>query len=235
MLLFYIRHGEPVYEPDCLTPFGEQQADALSKRLAKCGLDEIYSSVSNRAMLTAAPTAKMLNKSVIPLEWCDERLAWQEFSAEKTPGDRPVWIYQIDEFRNAFVSDEVTKRGRDWCSGRYSRFKNGIDRICSETYKFIGELGYEYDYASNCYKAVCPNEKRIALFAHEGFGMAFLSALIGVPYPLFCTHFGLEHSSMTVIRFDGNDRVIPCILQLSNDSHLYKEGLPTKYNGEINF
>ena len=128
MLLFYIRHGEPVYEPDCLTPFGEQQADALSKRLAKCGLDEIYSSVSNRAMLTAAPTAKMLNKSVIPLEWCDERLAWQEFSAEKTPGDRPVWIYQIDEFRNAFVSDEVTKRGRDWCSGRYSRFKNGIDK-----------------------------------------------------------------------------------------------------------
>ena len=65
--------------------------------------------------------------------------------------------------------------------------------------------------------------------------MAFLSALTGVPYPLFCTHFGLEHSSMTVIRFDGNDNVIPCVLQLSNDSHLYKEGLPTNYNGEIYF
>ena len=235
MLLFYIRHGEPVYEPDSLTPLGEKQAEALSKRLAKYGLDEIYASVSNRAMLTAIPTAKLLNKPVIPLEWCYERLAWLEFSVEKVFGDKPAWVYQIEEFRNAFVSDEVLKRGRDWCTGKFSRFKDGINRISRETYKFLEELGYEYDFAGNCYKAVRPNEKKIALFAHEGFGMAFLSALTGVPYPLFCTHFGLGHSSMTVIRFDGNDNVIPCVLQLSNDSHLYKEGLPTNYNGEIYF
>ena len=29
MLLFYIRHGEPIYDPNQLTPLGERQAEAL--------------------------------------------------------------------------------------------------------------------------------------------------------------------------------------------------------------
>ena len=56
MLLFYIRHGDPVYDPDSLTPLGARQAEALAKRLARHGLDRIYASSSNRAMLTAMAT-----------------------------------------------------------------------------------------------------------------------------------------------------------------------------------
>ena len=66
--------------------------------------------------------------------------------------------------------------------------------------------------------------------------MAFLSSVLGIPYPLFSTHMGLGHSSMTVIRFANSTtdtEVIPEMLQLSNDSHLYAENLPTRYNGEI--
>ena len=33
MLLFYIRHGDPVYDPDSLTPLGLKQAEAVAKRL----------------------------------------------------------------------------------------------------------------------------------------------------------------------------------------------------------
>ena len=32
MILFYIRHGEPIYNPDQLTPHGHEQAEALGKR-----------------------------------------------------------------------------------------------------------------------------------------------------------------------------------------------------------
>ena len=49
MLLFSIRHGEPIYDPDSLTPFGHRQAEAVAKRLALYGIDEIYASSSNRA------------------------------------------------------------------------------------------------------------------------------------------------------------------------------------------
>ena len=47
MLLFYVRHGDPIYDPDSLTPLGLKQADALAKRLCRYGIDEIYSSSSN--------------------------------------------------------------------------------------------------------------------------------------------------------------------------------------------
>ena len=56
MIFFYIRHGDPVYEPDSLTPLGMRQADALAKRLSLYGVDKIYSSTSNRAIQTAMPT-----------------------------------------------------------------------------------------------------------------------------------------------------------------------------------
>ena len=42
MLLFYIRHGDPTYTPDALTPLGERQAEALAKRLSLYGLNRIY-------------------------------------------------------------------------------------------------------------------------------------------------------------------------------------------------
>ena len=41
MLFFYIRHGDPIYEPDSLTVLGQKQAEALSKRLAMYGIDKV--------------------------------------------------------------------------------------------------------------------------------------------------------------------------------------------------
>lgn len=38
MLLFYVRHGDPIYNPDSLTPLGERQAEAVAKRLALHGV-----------------------------------------------------------------------------------------------------------------------------------------------------------------------------------------------------
>ena len=41
MLFFYIRHGDPIYDPDSLTLLGEEQAKALAKRLA------LYAGIDN--------------------------------------------------------------------------------------------------------------------------------------------------------------------------------------------
>ena len=60
MRFFYVRHGEPIYNPDSLTEFGKKQAETLSRRFLTIGLDEVYSSTSNRAIQTAAPTCKAL-------------------------------------------------------------------------------------------------------------------------------------------------------------------------------
>ena len=62
MILYYVRHGDPIYNPDSLTPLGQRQAEAVGKRLALYGIDEVYSSDSNRAMQTAEPTCQLLKK-----------------------------------------------------------------------------------------------------------------------------------------------------------------------------
>ena len=61
MLLFYIRHGDPIYDPDSLTPLGQEQAKALAKRLIVHGVDKVYSSPSNRARMTAQPLSVLLD------------------------------------------------------------------------------------------------------------------------------------------------------------------------------
>ena len=32
MLLYYVRHGDPIYNPDSLTELGHSQADALDRK-----------------------------------------------------------------------------------------------------------------------------------------------------------------------------------------------------------
>lgn len=234
MLLFYIRHGDPVYDPDSLTELGHKQAEALSERLALNDLDEIYCSTSVRARQTAEPTAKKLNLPVNLLDWCNESFVWNEFTVSN--GQEKKWFYQDETVRKIMASRQIEKLGTKWYESDFfakTNVKNGVERIAKETFAFLLSLGYDKSPDGNYYAANNPNEKRIALFAHEGFGMAFLSALLNIPYPAFCSHFALEHSTMTVIRFEGADFVVPCVLQLSNDSHLYKSGLPTNYKNGI--
>lgn len=75
--------------------------------------------------------------------------------------------------------------------------------------------------------AVRENDERIALFAHAGFGGAFLSHVLGIPYPQYGQTFDLCHSSLTVIEFREKHGVcVPRVLTLSNDAHLYHDHLP---------
>ncbi len=233
MLLFYIRHGDPIYNPDCLTDLGKKQADALSKRLAIYGLDEIYASTSNRAIQTAEPTAKLLNKPIHKLDWCNEHLASQYFKCTDVNSKDKTWVYQNQRAKELFVSKEIYKLGNRWYKHKFfasGTYEEGTKIIKKEAFSFLEKQGYRRNEVENLYDLVFPNEKRIALFAHEGIGMVFLSTILGIPYPLFCTHNQLSHSSMTVIYFPNKNKSIPQILQLSNDSHLYKEQMSTRYN-----
>ena len=97
-------------------------------------------------------------------------------------------------------------------------------------------LGYVHDREQKLYVSERENDSRVALFAHQGFGLAFLSALLDIPYPLFSTRFDMGHTGMTVIEFSPvAGECVPQILQLANDAHLYAEGLPTDYQNRLRF
>ncbi len=235
MLFFYIRHGDPIYDPDSLTVLGEKQAGAIAKRLSLYGVDKIYSSSSNRAIQTAKPTCDLLKKDMEVLEFANESLAHADFSIEKD--GRRMWLFLDEETKLIFTDKSIVSRGLRWYEDdRFSTYKKGIDRIAGETSKFFEELGYEHIRETGRYKVVKPNNNRVAFFAHEGFGLAFLSELLDIPYPVIVNHFGICHTGMTVIEFkEVNGFAIPKVLMMSADSHLYKEGLPTKYNNKLYF
>lgn len=237
MILYLIRHGDPIYDPDSLTPLGHKQASALANRMALYGLDEIYASSSMRAQMTARPTCERLQKEMTVLDWANEGYAWQELTVVRKDGTR-TWAFFEQEFVRKFHSAEVYALGKKWYDHpdfAGENFAKGVRRIDKETDGFLSGLGYLHDRENDCYTAVNGNDRRIALFAHQGFGLAFLSSVLDIPYPIMCTRFDLGHSSVTAIHFkEGEDGIVfPKVLQLSNDSHLYKEGILTGYQNEI--
>ena len=236
MLLYFIRHGDPIYDPNSLTELGLKQADALSKRLYKSGINKIFVSTSNRAIQTAEPTCKLLNLEPMMLDWCNEKYAYHEFTGLNREGKR-CFLKDCDNYKRLFVSKRIRDLGFEWYKDKAfseMKCKEGMDRINKETDLFIEQLGYKHNRDEATYTAVMPNKDRVALFAHAGFGSVFLSSLLDIPYPMFASHFGISHSNIAVIEFDGDDEIIPKVLTFSNDSHLYKEELPTTFcNGVI--
>ena len=244
MILYFIRHGDPVYNPDSLTELGRKQAQALAKRLSLYGLDEIYSSTSNRAIETAFPTAQALNIKPIYLDWMNECYTWDEYTIKNEKGEVIEWIFHIEDMIDKLNDKEVRALNDKWYTHEYFKgfdYQKAIKRMNDETDKFLESQGYVHDRENGGYKVIKKNDKRIAIFAHQGFGLAFLSSLMDIPFPYFSTHFDLGHSSMTVIYFGesdekyktGNKLLYPKILELSNDSHLYKEEILTGYTNYL--
>ncbi len=238
MLLYYIRHGDPIYDPDSLTPLGQEQAKALSKRLLLHGVDKVYSSPSNRAMQTAQPISELLKKEIHLCPWADEALAARDFMV---PNEKQghTWCFYDPTVTAQFNSSAVRALDKKWYEypdfTQY-RFAEGVKRVDEAVDAFFLELGYRHDRENNRYEIVTPNHDRVALFAHQGFGMCFFSSMLDIPYPQFCTHFDFGHSSMSVIHFtEHGGFVYPKVLQVSNDSHLWREGILTGYHNVIKF
>ena len=232
MLLYYIRHGDPIYNPDSLTPLGERQAEAVAKRLAAHGIDEIYASSSDRAILTAKPTCEMLKKEATILDWCHENQAAKHFWLNKE-GEKG-WVFHQQKYIEKFATKEVVDLYDKWYDHpdfADTTFKEGVEATSKHAFDFLAEHGFRFDEQKGMYKSSKQGNRRIALFAHQGFGLLFLSIISLIPYPTFSTRFDMTHTGVTVIEFPETDGyVLPKILTLSNDSHIYREGLPTRYN-----
>ena len=230
MLLYLIRHGDPIYDPDGLTELGLRQAEAVGKRLAQHGLDKVFVSTSERAKRTAKPTCELLKLRPTELEWCHEENAWRYFSVPSDDCER-TWLFFAGAFRDALLSP-AGKREDWYCDPAFAGFpfREGVEFFKKNTAEFLHTLGFDYDAATGQYKINEPPFERVALFAHQGFSMAFLSTVLRIPYPVFSSRFDVNHSGVTVLHWDTrHDCCFPKIIALSDCGHLYADGLPTKF------
>lgn len=239
MLLFYVRHGDPIYSPNQLTGLGRRQAEAVAKRLALYGIDQIYSSDSQRAVETSQPLCELVKKEATLLPWANEDLAWNQLSVIREDGMKS-WAFLVPSYERMFCREDVRRLGREWYTHEAfsgTTFGEGMIRVQQEADAFLSALGYRHDLEENVFYAENHWDGRVALFAHEGVGAAILSCILDIPYPIVSTHTRMTHTGMSVIEFNprSDGVVIPKLLTLSNDSHLYREGLPTKYQNYLYF
>lgn len=241
MLFYYIRHGEPLGVPDySLTPLGREQAKALAKRLCLFGIDRVFASPTLRTMQTAQPICDLLGKEITTCDWADEGIVWNEFTVPH-PKYEHTWAFYDPKYLEIFSSPEVRALGERWYEHPELaglNFKAGVERVNAAVDEFFLSLGFRHDRENARYEVVGEhlNRDRVALFAHQGFGMSFFSSMLDIPYPMFCTHFDFSHSSMSVINFEPRGKyVYPHVLQTANDSHLYREGIITGYHNSIKF
>ncbi len=247
MLLIYVRHGDPIYTPDQLTPLGERQAESVAHRLALFGVDEIYASTSNRAMQTAMPSCELLGKKLNTLDFLNENYLNGLKIPNEEKENKLSWVWSHPIYSQIITSRDVREMGDKWYDHpalERFHFENTILPINEQMDKLIASYGYEHDLEKGLYNITeSHTEKRIAIFAHECMAKIVMSHLLDIPFPSYAAHFEMHTSAFSVICFDSGSPIgkeesrsqyaRARVLSMSNDSHLYRDGLPLmhRFNG----
>ncbi len=235
MLLYVIRHGDPIYEPDSLTEKGKMQAEAVGRRLATRHFDRIYASGNIRAQQTAEPLCRLTGLKMQIEDWTSESNAWRDLSCEDDDGRR-TWAFTTKP--NTFFrgNEEYHCAGDDWYSlPAFSKIdgKKAMERIVSASDDFLARQGYVRE--GRVYRCERPNDDRVAVFCHQGFGTTWMSHLLQIPPQIMWSCFDISHSSVSIFEFrNGKDGyTAPKCLCLSDMSHIYAERLPMVYNNTL--
>lgn len=231
MKLYVIRHGDPDYKNDDLTPLGKRQAEALAHRLVRSGIDEIYSSPLGRAQATARPTAEILKKKIDILEWASENTTAEHLFVTDSITGKRRWCMaqQTTNFKN----NDTVRLYDNWQNAHPDfageRVAEQIKYIAESSDAFLKEHGYERD---GCiYKITEPSDKNIAVFCHHGFGTTWMSHIMQIPPHIVWGTFDFPPCAVTVFEFENNENGIttPFCKAFSDTSHFYNAGLPLKF------
>lgn len=232
MLLYIIRHGDPDYETDSLTPRGVLQAEAVGKRLLASGIDRIFSSPLGRARQTAEPACKLLGLPCNIEEWAEE-LVNKVYRPASNGEHESVLSVQNTYYRENGNIDLPYQRAFQ-CQGiDFSYMKDKIFHVEEHGKTFLEKLGYKEE--NGIYRILKRNEEKVALFCHAAVSSVWISVLLHIPIHLMWASFSPTHTGVTVIEFKNYENGItaPRCLCFSDTSHLYAEGLDLLHCGEI--
>ena len=232
MLLYIVRHGDPVYETDSLTERGRLQAEAVGKRIADSKIDRIFSSPMGRAKETAAPACRLLGLECNIENWAheieDERLTPFPDGVMKS-----VTYVQNTYFRRNGNMDLGYDKAFD-CEGfNQTQMKKAVSYIEEGGRDFLERLGYKEE--NGIYRILKPNDEKVALFCHAAFSRAWLSVLLHIPINIMWSSFSYTHTGVTVLEFKNNKDgyTAPQCLCFSDMSHLYAAGLDLIHDNSI--
>ena len=178
MKLLIVRHGDPDYQRDSLTPKGWREARLLWQRLSALPIDYFYVSPLGRAQDTASCTLDLVSATATTCDWLREFMPPLVQRPDRAPGekicawdwlpgdwlarphlmDREHW-FQEPCFLEAGVGDA------------YHKVTRSLDSL-------LKDHGYERE--GLYYRAVRPNHETLCFFCHFGVEGVLLSHLLNI-------------------------------------------------------
>ena len=213
MKLILIRHAEPDYAADGLTPTGHAQAQALARALADVHIDRICVSPMGRAQATARYTAEAKGMATTTLEWLheldgnyrDSLWAWNLSGSRSFAGGEPVTLANWARLLE-YGPHMVPVARRLWDS--FDAF------LAEHGYVREGQRYRVYDGGSDLV---------VAFFCHGGVTATLLAHLLNVSVPAAYAQFAIHPSSRTTLRFEEEGGYGVFRLECLNDmSHVVK-------------
>ena len=193
MKILIIRHADPDYSVDSLTPQGRIEAELLSRRLSKLNFKAIYVSPLGRARHTADYTLKKIGQDATVCDWLQEfpvsinkpgepdSIAWDWYPADWTAHDD--FFHHEDWLKNPVMVEGKVEE-------QYRHVTEGLDKVLA---------AHGYERCGRYYKATAANEDTIAFFCHFGLECVLLSHLLNIS-PLQLWHgFCAAPSSVTTL------------------------------------
>ena len=255
MRIIFIRHAEPDYSFDGLTPNGEKEAKALGNRIAKWNVDKFYVSPMGRAQATIAPALSILNREAITIPWLRE----YSYRVEKAHGKAGVcWDFIPSDWAN----NPTMFTTNDWlniepfCQNQeirdvYFASKNGLDEIIAE-YGYIRKGNYFINTKSPKMKQInstcvdprthygdtlpdSDNGPTIVMVCHFGIICLMLSHLLNIPFPALAQGTIIPPTGVTVVTSEErwDDEAFFRISQFGDVTHLREASLPISSAGSF--
>ena len=226
MRLVIIRHGDPDYSIDSLTPQGWIEAEALADRICAMDVNAVYLSPLGRAQDTAKPFLSRMGREGVTLDFL------REFSPRviKPDSDKHgvAWDWLPGDFsaRDYFYDKDEWHTAPEFLA---SGVKEEYDRVCAGLDELLAKHGYER--CGNAYRAVKPNHDTIVLVCHFGVLSVLLSHLFGAsPMVLWHSSCALPTSVTTIYTEERREGVAYFRMAAFGDtSHLYAKGIEPSF------
>ena len=231
MNIYIIRHGDPDYEHDTLTPKGWREAELVSRRLCRLPVKACYVSPLGRARDTASCTLKKLNMEGETLPWLREFNAGYATPREFHPNGLG-W----DLLPESWVSDPRYYDPWHWMeapaysgSGIGEKYKEAIDGLDA----LLERHGYRRQ--GNLYEVVRPNKDNLLFFCHYGVECVLLSRLLDCSPVTFWHHSVALTTSVTVLTTEERrpGKAVWRMSRFGDLSHLDAAGEEPSFSGRF--
>ena len=228
MKITLVRHGEPNYAIDSLTPKGFREAELLADRLCQMDVRDFYVSPLGRAQDTARPTLTRLNRTAETLPWLAE---FRGQFVDPCSGEMRIPWNLAPRFWTTQPQFYDPQHWRD-----HPLFQNGtVGEIFDETAEGMDALLAHYGCVRDggLYRCECNTDDRIVLFCHFAVSMAILAHMLNLSPVALWHGVSLQPTSLTTLITEERrpGEVFFRMMEMGDTSHLYAGGEPVSHQG----